>query len=165
MNLNQPHPIQQEHTAVTDQREPATVADGTGREWHKLKKKLENRKEVKSMNFLCKAQAYLNSVVSTVSSLAGIAMSNELRDNIDAQYKVIRMVMEWEQTTAEFITVMELDVELPQSVKISKQKFANINERLIKHLEKIQLQGYHFEDLITTLKLENDTLKEERNFL
>ena len=117
------------------------------------------------MNFLCKTQAYLNSVVSTVSSLASIAMSNELRDNIDAQYKVIRMVMEWEQMTAEFITVMELDAELPQSVKISKQKFANINERLIKHLEKIQLQGYHFEDLITTLKLENDTLKEERNFL
>lgn len=165
MNLNQPHPIQQEHTAVTNQREPATVADGTEREWHKLKKKLENRKEVKSMNFLCKAQAYLNSVVSTVSSLAGIAMSNELCDNIDAQYKVIRMVMEWEQTTAEFITVMELDAELPQSVKISKQKFANINERLIKHLEKIQLQGYNMEQIITTLKLENTTLKEEIHFL
>lgn len=117
------------------------------------------------MNFLCKAQAYLNSVVSTVSSLAGVAMSNELRDNIDAQYKVIRMVMEWEQTTAEFITVMELDAELPQSVKISKQKFANINERLIKHLEKIQLQGYNMEQIITTLKLENTTLKEEIHFL
>lgn len=117
------------------------------------------------MNFLCKAQAYLNSVISTVSSLAGVAMSNELRDNIDAQYKVIRMVMEWEQTTAEFITVMELDAELPQSVKISKQKFANINERLIKHLEKIQLQGYNMEQIITTLKLENTTLKEEIHFL
>lgn len=117
------------------------------------------------MNFLCKAQAYLNSVVSTVSSLAGVAMSNELRDNIDAQYKVIRMVMEWEQMTAEFITVMELDAELPQSVKISKQKFANINERLIKHLEKIQLQGYNMEQIITTLKLENTTLKEEIHFL
>lgn len=117
------------------------------------------------MNFLCKAQAYLNSVVSTVSSLAGVAMSNELRDNIDAQYKVIRMVMEWEQTTAEFITVMELDAELPQSVKISKQKFANNNERLIKHLEKIQLQGYNMEQIITTLKLENTTLKEEIHFL
>lgn len=117
------------------------------------------------MNFLCKAQAYLNSVVSTVSSLAGVAMSNELRDNIDAQYKVIRMVMEWEQTTAEFITVMELDAELPQSVKISKQKFANINERLIKHLEKIQLQGYNMEQIITTLKLENETLEKEIHFL
>ena len=117
------------------------------------------------MNFLCKAQAYLNSVVSSVNSLAGIAMSDELRDNVDAQYKVIRMAMEWEQTTAEFITVTELDAELSQSVKISKQKFVNINERLIKHLEKIQLQGYHFDELISTLKLETETLKEEINFL
>ncbi len=117
------------------------------------------------MNFLCKAQAYLNSVVSTVNSLAGIAMSDELRDNIEAQYKVIRMLIEWEQTTSEFITVMELDAELPNAVRISKQKFVNINERLIKHLEKIQLQGYNFSELITTLKLENTTLKEEINFL
>lgn len=117
------------------------------------------------MNFLCKAQTYLNSVATTVNSLANIAMSSELKDSVDAQYKIIRMAMEWEQTTAEFITVMELDAELPQSVKISKQKFVNINERLIKHLEKIQLQGYNMEQIITTLKLENNTLKEECNFL
>ena len=117
------------------------------------------------MNLLCKVQAYLNSVVSTVNSLAGLAMSDELRDNFDAQYKVIRMAMEWEQTTAEFITVMELDAELPNAVRISKQKFVNINERLIRHLEKIQLQGYHFEAVITTLKLENETLEKEIHFL
>ena len=117
------------------------------------------------MNLLCKVQAYLNSVVSTVNSLAGLAMSDELRDNFDAQYKVIRMAMEWEQTTAEFITVMELDAELPNAVRISKRKFVNINERLIKHLEKIQLQGYHFEDVISTLKLENETLNKEIDFI
>lgn len=117
------------------------------------------------MNFLCKAQTYLRNVTTTVSSLAGLAMSDELKDNFDAQYKVIRMAVEWEQTTAEFITVMELDAELPNAVRISKQKFANINERLIKHLEKIQLQGYRFDELINTLKLENTTLKEEINFL
>ncbi|MCM1270755.1 MAG: hypothetical protein NC247_09065 [Ruminococcus flavefaciens] len=39
------------------------------------------------MNFLCKAQAYLKSVTSTVNSLAGIVMSDELNDNIEAQYK------------------------------------------------------------------------------
>lgn len=117
------------------------------------------------MNFLCKAQTYLNSVATTVNSLAGLAMSDELRDSIDAQYKVIRMAMEWEQTTAEFITVIELDAELPNAVRISKQKFVNINERLIKHSEKIQLQGYRFDELITTLKLETETLKEEISFL
>ena len=117
------------------------------------------------MNLLCKAQTYLNSVVSTVRSLAGIAMSDELHDNVDAQYRIIRMAMEWEQTTAEFITVMELDAELPNAVRISKQKFVNINEHLIKHLEKIQLQGWNMEQIITTLKLETETLKEEINFL
>ena len=117
------------------------------------------------MNFLCKAQAYLNSVVSTVNSLAGIVISDELNNNIEAQYKTVRTLIELEQATSEFIIGMELDAELPQSVKISKQKFMNINERLIKHLEKIQLQGYHFESVITTLKLENTTLKEEINFL
>ncbi len=117
------------------------------------------------MNFLCKAQAYLNSVVSAVNSLADIVMSGELRDNIETQYKIIRMAMEWEQTTAEFISEIGLDSELPQAVSISKRKFMNINDRLIKHLEKIQSQGYHFEELISTLKLENNTLKEECNFL
>ncbi|MDE6835191.1 MAG: hypothetical protein K2J39_13240 [Ruminococcus sp.] len=117
------------------------------------------------MNFLCKAQAYLNSVTSAVNSLAGMVMSDELKDNIETQYETVRTLIELEQATSEFITDMELDVELPNTVIISKQKFININERLIKHLEKIQLQGYRFEHVITTLKLENATLKEECNFL
>ena len=117
------------------------------------------------MNFLCKAQAYLRSVVSMVNSLAGMVMSDELRENIAAQYKIIRTLTELEQSTSEFISEVGLDNELPQFVKISKQKFANINSRLIKHLEKIQLQGYNFEGLIHTLKLENTTLKEEILYL
>ena len=117
------------------------------------------------MNFLCKAQTYLTSVTSTVNSLAGIVMSDELKDNIEAQYRTVRTLIELQQATSEFITGMELDAELPNAVRISKQKFMNINERLIKHLEKIQLQGYHFDELITTLKLESETLKEEIHFL
>ena len=117
------------------------------------------------MNFLCKAQAYLRSIVSTVNSLAGMAMSDELRENIDAQYKIIRTLTELEQSTSEFISEVGLDSEIPQFVKISKQKFANVNSRLIKHLEKIQLQGYNFSELISTLKLEIGTLKEEICFL
>ena len=117
------------------------------------------------MNFLCKAQAYLNSIVSTVNSLAGIIMSDELKDNIEAQYKTVRTLIELEQSTSEFISGVGLDSEIPQSVSISKRKFIDINTRLIKHLEKIQLQGYHFDELISTLKLETETLKEECNFL
>ena len=117
------------------------------------------------MNFLCKAQAYLNSVVSTVNSLAGIVISDELKDNIEAQYKTVRTLIELEQSTSEFISGVGLDSEIPQSVSISKRKFIDINKRLIKHLEKIQLQGYHFDNVITTLKLENETLEKETHFL
>lgn len=113
------------------------------------------------MNFLCKAQAYLNSVTSTVNSLCGMVLSDELRGNVEAQYKITITLIELEQATADFIDGTGLDSELPNAVVISKHKFMNINERLIKHLEKIQLQGWRFEELISTLKLENETLKEE----
>ncbi|MDE6677636.1 MAG: hypothetical protein K2K02_01215 [Ruminococcus sp.] len=117
------------------------------------------------MNFLCKAQAYLNNVVSTVNSLAGIVMSDELKGNIETQYMTVSTLIELEQSTSEFISEIGLDSELPQAVAISKRKFININERLIKHLEKIQLQGYNFSELISTLKLENATLEKEVHFL
>lgn len=124
------------------------------------------KKEVKRMNFLCKAQAYLNSIVSAVSSLAGVAMSDELKCNAEAQYKTVETLIELEQSTSEFISGVGLDSEIPQAVSISKRKFIGINERLIKHLEKeIQSQGYNFGELTHTLKLENNTLKEEVNFL
>lgn len=113
------------------------------------------------MNFLCKAQAYLNSVTATINSLAGTVMSDELKSNIEAQYNITIILIKLEQATTDFIDSSGLDSELPQMVSISRRKFMNINERLIKHLEKIQLQGYHFEDEITALKLENETLKEE----
>lgn len=117
------------------------------------------------MNYLCKAQAYLRSIVSTVNSLTGIVMSNEMQGNFKSQFKVMRTLIQLEQDTADFIIGMELDAELPQLTRIVKQKFININDRLIKHLEKIQLQGYDFTELIHTLKLENETLKRECDFL
>ena len=117
------------------------------------------------MNFLCKAQAYLNSVTSTVNSLCGMILSDELRNNVEAQYRITITLIELEQATADFIDSTGLDSELPNAVAISKRKFMNINERLVRHSEKIQLQGYHFEELITTLKLENETLEKETHSL
>ncbi|MDE5556244.1 MAG: hypothetical protein K2J32_00940 [Ruminococcus sp.] len=104
-------------------------------------------------------------MTSTVNSLAGMVMSSELQGNIETQYKITVELIELEQATSEFIIGMELDAELPNAVRINKQKFMNINEHLIKHLEKIQLQGYHFDNVITTLKLENETLEKETHFL
>lgn len=116
------------------------------------------------MNYLCRALTYISSTTSAINSLYGMAMSEELRNNTESQYKVIVMLTEMEQTTAEFITNMKLDEDVPQAVSISKRKFMNINNRLISHLEKIQLQDSRFENLTATLKLENETLDKERNF-
>lgn len=93
-----------------------------------------------------------------------MAMSEELRNNTEEQYKVIRILTELEQETSEFITSMKLDAELSQAVSISKRKFMNINSRLIGHLEKSQFHDCRFESLITTLKLENETLEKEYSF-
>ena len=55
------------------------------------------------MNYLCRAGVYLNSVTSTVNSLAGMVMSDELRNNIESQFKIAVTLIELEQATADFI--------------------------------------------------------------
>lgn len=117
------------------------------------------------MNYLCRTQAYLNSVTATVNSLCGMILSDELQGNIETQYKIAVTLIELEQATADFIDSMGLTNEIPNAVSVSKRKFMSINKRLIAHLEKIQLQGYHFDELISTLKLENKTLEKEIHFL
>lgn len=115
------------------------------------------------MNYLCRTDAYLNSVTATVNSLCGMAMSSEL--SAEMQYKAMITLLELEQTATEFIDYTGLDVEIPNAVRISRCKLMRINERLIAHAEKIQSQcGVNFEHIITALKLEAETLKEELKF-
>ena len=112
------------------------------------------------MNYLCRAGAYLNSVTATVNSLCGMAMSNEL--SVEMQYKAMITLLELEQATTEFIDYTGLDAEMSNAVRISRRKFVKINEKLIRYAEKIQSQnGINFENVITALKLENETLKKE----
>lgn len=117
------------------------------------------------MNFLCRTQAYLKSVSATVNALSGMICSDELKGNAETQYKIAIAMIELEQATADFIVGTELDSVASQSVAVSKRRFISSNERVIAHLEKIQLQGYNFSELTTALKLENATLKEEVNFI
>lgn len=112
------------------------------------------------MNYLCRAGAYLNSITTTVNSMCGMVLSGEL--SAEMQYKVMVTLLELEQSTAEFIDSTGLDSELPNAVRISKCKFIRINDKLIKYAEKIQSQcGVNFDKVITALKLEVETLKEE----
>ena len=117
------------------------------------------------MNFLCRMQTYLKSVSATVNALSGMVCSDELKSNAEIQYKTALTMLNLEKATADFIADTELDSVASQSVAVSKRRFVSSNERVIAHLEKIQLQGYHFEELLTALKLENTTLKKEINFL
>ena len=117
------------------------------------------------MNLICRTQAYLKSVSATVNALSGMICSDELKGNAEAQYKISIAMIELEQATADFIIGTELESVASQSVAVSKRRFISSNERVIAHLEKIQLQGYNFDELLTALKLENATLKEEVNFI
>ena len=118
------------------------------------------------MNFLCRMQTYLKSISATVNALSGMVCSDELKNSTEMQYKTALTMIELEKATADFIADTELNSIALQSIAISKKRFISSNERVIKHLEeKIQFQGYHFGELITALKLENDTLKKEIEFL
>ena len=117
------------------------------------------------MNYLYRTQAYLNSITATANSLCGMILSDALQGNIEMQYKITVTLLELEQATADFIDSIGLFSELQHAVSASKRKFMNVNKRLIKHLEKLQSQGYHFEELIHILKLENNTLEKEIHFL
>lgn len=112
------------------------------------------------MNYLCRADAYLKSVTATVNSMCGMVLSDEL--SAEMQYKVMITLLELEQATTEFIDYTGFDAEMPNAVRISRCKFVRINEKLVKHAEKIQFQsGVNLEHVITALKLEIETLKEE----
>lgn len=116
------------------------------------------------MNYLYRAQNYLNSVVSIAESLVEIATNDELT-NAEVRYKITEMLIQLERDADDFVIDMEFDAEYPLAVITNNRRFFDINTRLIKCLEKIQLQGYHFDHVITALKLENETLKRECDFL
>ena len=117
------------------------------------------------MNYLYRAQNYLNSVVSIAESLVEIATNDELKTNAEVRYKITEMLLQLERDADDFVIDMELDAEYPLAVITNNRRFFDINTRLIKCLEKIQLQGYRFDKFIKTLKLENETLKRECDFL
>lgn len=116
------------------------------------------------MKLMQKAAAYLNRTAATVDSLSEMSRCNDLIGKPDMLHKVVVTMLELEQSTADLINDLELDSIAPDDVKTSKQRFASSNERTVVHLEKIQSQGYNFDELVTALKLENETLRKEINF-
>lgn len=110
------------------------------------------------MDFNHEASIYLTKISEAVYSLSymtGCGLKPE------AVRKVTITLLELEQSTADFITDMNISAA---GVKICRERFIRANKTAIKHLEKIQLQGFNFEDVITALKLECETLRKELSF-
>lgn len=110
-------------------------------------------------------QSYLLGISFAVDSFSKIVCCKELEENVEILHKIIVTTLEFERFSADFINEMELSSIAPENVAESKRCFVRSNEKIIKHLEKIQLQGYNFSELTTSLKLEIETLTKEINFL
>ena len=110
------------------------------------------------MDFNYNASIYLTRIstaVSALSNMTGCGLKPE------AVRKVTVTLLELEQSTADFI--VDLNVSAA-GAKVCREGFIHANKTAIRHLEKIQLQGYNFDELITALKLENETLIKELTF-
>lgn len=107
------------------------------------------------MDFGYSASVYLTRISTAVLALSNMTGCVPEPEKIR---KVLITMLELEQSTADFISEMGFSVA---GVKVCKNSFIHANKTAIRHLQKIQSQGSDFEEYITALKLECDTLKEE----
>lgn len=111
------------------------------------------------MDFNYEASIYLTKISTAVLSLSNMT-GCDLKP--EAIRKIVITMKELEESTANFIIEMGISAA---GAKVCREGFIHANKTAIRHLEKIQLQGgYHLEDLLTSLKLEIDTLRKELSF-
>lgn len=111
------------------------------------------------MDFNYEASVYLTKISTAVLSLSNMIGYDDMTP--EAVHKIVITMRSLEDSTADFITDMNVSAE---SAKVCRETFIHANKTAIRHLEKIQLQGYNFDELITALKLEIDTLIKELTF-
>ena len=104
--------------------------------------------------------SYLATISKAVCLLAEMIVS--INPCSELLVTALKELSEIEQSTADFTDEFEIK---SNGVAESKKSFIESNELVIAYLEKIQSQGYNFEEFATALKLENQTLKEEIHFL
>ena len=110
------------------------------------------------MDFNYEASVYLTKISTAVLSLSNM-IGCDLKP--EAVRKVMITLLELEQSTADFIADMNVSAA---GAKVCREAFIHANKTAIAHLEKLQLQGYNFEELITALKLECEALRKELDF-
>lgn len=110
------------------------------------------------MDFNYEASIYLTKISTAVLSLGNMT-GCDLKP--EAVRKIVITMKELEESTADFIIEMGISAA---GAKVCREIFIHANKTAIRHLEKIQLQGYNFDELISSLKLENETLIKELTF-
>lgn len=110
------------------------------------------------MDFNYNTSIYLARISTAVSALSNMT-SCDFKP--EAVRKIVITMRELEELTASFIVDMGISAA---GAKVCRETFIHANEIAIRHLEKIQLQGYSFDELISSLKLENETLNKELDF-
>ncbi|MBR1530020.1 MAG: hypothetical protein IJ642_12085 [Oscillospiraceae bacterium] len=106
-------------------------------------------------------EVYLNSTAGAVKILSGFISSSS---DADFTMKAVVLLMNTEEQAENNIESLEMTYYAPKLVKECRSSLLESNRVVTAHLEKFQLHGYHFEDLIHALKLENETLSEENHF-
>lgn len=110
------------------------------------------------MDFNYEAFIYLTKISTAVLSLSNMT---DCDLQLEAVRKIVITMKELEESTANFIIEMGISAA---GAKVCRETFIHANKTAIRHLEKIQLQGYNLAGLITSLKLEIQSLREELNF-
>lgn len=110
------------------------------------------------MDFNYEASIYLTKISTAVLSLSNMTGCDLKPEMVR---KIVITMKELEESTADFIIEMGISAA---GAKVCRETFIHANNTAIRHLEKIQLQGYHFDELISSLKLEIATLNKELDF-
>lgn len=107
----------------------------------------------------------LNAMTKAVEAFVEMVECEELTHNIDKQIDIIWSVMETEAEVAEYIDNFSFAEVNLQAVKSSKEKFIEINQRILMHIQKKQLHGYNLEGIRNTVQLEIETLRKETSLM
>lgn len=117
------------------------------------------------MNFEESISHVLKLITKTAAALADMAECEELLHNIDVQTELIQSVLGAETETAEFINSFGFHEINVDAVKDCKTRFIEINQKILMHIQKIQLCGYDLGTIYTAVQLEINTLYKELTLL
>ena len=106
-------------------------------------------------------EAYLNNVIRMTKTLSAFICNSDKADFI---FSATVVLINEESKTETDIDNLEMAYYEPELVKECRCSLLKSNEAVIVHLEKFQSHGYHLEELIHAMKLENDTLSVEIHF-